>query len=219
MKKIKIFKTLLYSILICALVVGAVFLGRHLYLNHLSNQPVVFRNVEYKSLKEISPEDIIKHLKTLTFIYENQTIEEFTDDDIAIVVAYSLLMWETENPPTATEKEVKDFVERFFGKSDYDLKPGTYILKGHDIDREIKIFKDGDTYTSNVGGYGLSGLHNKYASQKVVGNQIVVTYNYGYHGDMAPGSNKREIIGKNEIYLESNGKTLFVKKIVYTPVK
>ncbi len=171
---------------------------------------IYFNDKEYKSLEDVPEEALKEKFDYLSFLYEGKGCDSFSNDDIAIIIAHKLLMYET-----ATKDEVNNFVEDFFAISNYELKEGHYIQqrKPDQNALEFDITKSGDVYSSNIGGYGVSSPYNKYESKEIIDNQIVLNYIYAYYDSW---NNKLiQSVGNTKIYLESNGKTIFVKKIEY----
>ena len=171
---------------------------------------IYFNDNEYESLADVPEEALKEKFDYLSFLYEGKGCDSFSNDDIAIIIAHKLLMYKT-----ATKDEVNNFVEDFFAINNYELKEGHYIQqrKPDQNALEFDIIKSGDVYSSTIGGYGISSPYNKYESKEIIDNQIVLNYVYAYYDSW---NNKLiELVGNTKIYLKSNGKTIFVKKIEY----
>lgn len=57
-------------------------------------------------------------------MYTEKDYSTFTDDDIALFVAYKLLM----NNDTATSEEIQELVKNYFGKENYKLQSKEYLI-------------------------------------------------------------------------------------------
>lgn len=108
----KIFKLLSITIL-SALIIGCA-----------KKESYNFNGKTYKSLKDISENEIIEYARIPAFLYTEKDYSTFTDDDIALFVAYKLLM----NNDTATSEEIQELVKNYFGKENYKLQSKEYLI-------------------------------------------------------------------------------------------
>ena len=84
-------------------------------------------------------------------MYTEKDYSTFTDDDIALFVAYKLLM----NNDTATSEEIQELVKNYFGKENYKLQSKEYL-----IDSELYDYIDHKVIISETNGTYKSNLHN-----------------------------------------------------------
>jgi len=171
-----------------------------------NNEKIYLFNKQMNSLEELDEQDVQDYIKIVAFLFKERTYPSFTDDDIASIVAYKLLM----NGETATNDQIEKFVESYFGTKDFQLKEGEYYPPNGET---VLITKDGDKFMSNLWGKGGTGSYNIYQSMEVSNNQVIVHYDYG---DISIATQIKTVIGNTDIYLEYIEGDLILKKIVYT---
>lgn len=171
-----------------------------------NNEKIYLFNKQMNSLDELNEQDVQDYIKIVAFLFKEKTYTSFTDDEIATIVAYKLLI----NGEVATNEQIEKFVESYFGKKDFQLKEGEYYSSN---DETVLITKDGDKFMSNLWGKGGAGQYNIYQSMEVSNNQVIVHYDYG---DISIATEVKTVIGYTDIYLEYTKGDLIIKKIVYT---
>ena len=200
----KIFN-LLFIIMLCFILVGCSKEKEE------SNQKYIFKGKEYNSLKNIDENDILEHIRLVSTLYTEVNKDSFTDEEITIITAFTLMM----NGETVTKDEVKTFVKDLFGKDNFEIKEGIYKNpkpEGTDF-KEIIITKIGNEYRSTLYGYGLSDPSNYFNNIEVKDNTIIVHYDYGHKYIEQEQNNI--IIGAYDIYLKYKDESLIIDKITY----
>ncbi len=173
-----------------------------------------FKGKTYNNLEEIDNNEIIEYAKVAAYLFVEKDYNNFTYDDIAVYIAYSLLVTEQ----TATEEEVKTLVKDFFGITDYNLKAGKYknVNKLFDEpfkDNEIIITKKDGIYKSNIGGTGIPRPTNIAPTIIFKKNKIIINYTYGNYGMRF--DDIKSIIGYTKMEFKYNGNSLVLDKITY----
>ncbi len=161
---------------------------------------------ELNSLEELNEQDVKDYLNQVRIVLKEKTYTAFNDEEITLIVAYELLMYES-----ASAEEIEKFVEGFFGKKGFQVKEGKYISS---IDDEIIISKSGDEFISNLGGKGVTPPYNIYKSMEIKNDRVIVHYDYG-----TTAWRTGEIIsleGNTDIYLKYANGNLILEKIIYT---
>ena len=193
-------------VLIVLLTIITIFL-----INKSNSMKIHFEGKEYSTLSDVPEEDLNNHFKLLINVLVGKSYDTFTDEDISIVVAHYLLNIYT----SATDEQVKAFVKDYFNIDNYELKTGTYPFYVNGKNYPITITKEGNIYKSDLGGRGYPNPWNRYDYKEVKDKQIIMTHNYAYFD--WTGTKVVELFGITKIYLESNGSSLYVKKIEYIP--
>ncbi len=171
----------------------------------------------YNSLEEVELSDIREYARILEYLYSNEkSYETFTDEDITIYVASKFMM----SGSTVTDREVKEFVESFFGRKNFKIKEGVYdyskYVEGVMVDQGLIITRDGNTLSSNLGGFGPLNNFVK-PTKKVENDTIILHYLYGHEGPKM--DELVEEYGTADVYFEYQSGNLILEKILYTPKK
>ena len=200
----KIFKLLSITIL-SALIIGCA-----------KKESYNFNGKTYKSLKDISENEIIEYARIPAFLYTEKDYSTFTDDDIALFVAYKLLM----NNDTATSEEIQELVKNYFGKENYKLQSKEYLIDSelYDyIDHKVIISETNGTYKSNLGGRGLDNPINFLPKVTITDDKVTIDYIYGNQGKKL--TDVESIIGYTKMEFKYNGNSLVLDKITYKETK
>jgi len=170
----------------------------------------------YNNLKEINPIDVKKYANLASLIYVEKTYENFTENDIAVYLAYKYLI--NNNGSTANEDEIKNFVKNFFGINNYYLQPGTYINTNKYLDyhKEIVIEKNENIYSSNLFIRDFQYPSNIFDSIEYKENVIIVNYIFGVASYTSDEIQKT--IGHTEIHFKYKNGTLILDRIIYTKI-
>jgi len=174
----------------------------------------LFQGKEYNSLSEIDPTLFIEYANRASYLFVEKNYENFTDEDIAVYVAHTLLMTEQ----TATEDEIQELVKNFFGKDNYELKAGEYSHTNKYFeqpfkDNKIIIKKEGNIYKSNLLGSGIPFPTNYLPKVTTTNDRVIIKYNFGQHGMST--SEVISIQGYTSIEFLYKNESLIIDKITY----
>jgi len=189
---------LLSIIMLCFVLVGC-----------KKDEKYIFLGKQYESLKHIHEDDILEHVKLVSTLYPETSIDNFTDEEISIITIFKLMM----NGETTTDEEIQKYVKNLFGKDKFNFEEGTYINPvpyQEDYDK-IVVLKENGKYSSNLYGYGLNDPTNHFNSIEIKDDTIIVHYDYGYKYV----DKEDTFIGKYDIYLKYEDKSLIIDKITY----
>ena len=145
-------------------------------------------------------------------MYTEKDYSTFTDDDIALFVAYKLLM----NNDTATSEEIQELVKNYFGKENYKLQSKEYLIDSelYDyIDHKVIISETNGTYKSNLGGRDLNNPINFLPKVTITDDKVTIDYIYGNQGKKL--TDVESIIGYTKMEFKYNGNSLVLDKITY----
>ena len=202
-------KKILIALAIVLLVVVGIYIIFFIKKESKQNEKITLFGKELNSLEDISDEDIKNYLVYPMLIFKQRSYNNFTNDDITVLIAYKYLVLYGDTYKNIGE--VQDFVKSFFGVNNFEIKEGRYISPAFN-NEEIIISKEGDRFVSNLMGKGDT-RGNRYISKEVKKNQVIVHYNYGYD-DLT--KLEQVVLGKTDVYLNYIDGNLILEKIVYT---
>ncbi|MGE5455645.1 MAG: hypothetical protein ACM3O4_00875 [Ignavibacteriales bacterium] len=205
------FKIIVTILLLIFITLSVYLIIKDVYDKKREDNKIELFGKTINSLEEIKESDIQDYLNMVRLLFREKTYEQFSDNDITIYIAYELL-----NYKNVSNTEVQKFVEKTFGKKNFQLKEGKY---NSSIGDEITIVKNGDNFTTSIPGRGIEGTNNYYKSMEVEGNQVIVHYDYKkvlYLGPPIEGEEQFELYGTTDIYLKYSNNNLILEKIIYT---
>ena len=185
---------LLSIIMLCFVLVGC-----------KKDEKYIFLGKQYESLKHIHEDDILEHVKLVSTLYPETSIDNFTDEEISIITIFKLMM----NGETTTDEEIQKYVKNLFGKDKFNFEEGTYINPvpyQEDYDK-IVVLKENGKYSSNLYGYGLNDPTNHFNSieiKDIPGVDYFQTNNlkieFSEEPNISWGIDGEEFISKEKVY-------------------
>lgn len=165
----------------------------------------------FKPVKEInkyekySDEYLETYLDPAKIIFNEKTYEKITDNEIISLVSYQLLKNDV------TDEEIKNFVFKYFGITNYKLKEKTYTTILND---EVIITNQDNNYQAEFITKNIPNSTLKYKSKEIIDDILIVSFDNIKDID----NNSRQKVGILKFYLNLENDNLVIKKIIYDDI-